>query len=48
MLEKASIYPILYADSQRHCYICHRKNLYLTKYMRDFINILVEVENPFL
>ena len=25
MLEKASIYPILYADSQRHCYICHRK-----------------------
>ena len=48
MREKASTYPILYADSQRHCYICHRKNLYLTKYMRDFINILVEVENPFL
>lgn len=25
-----------------------QKNLYLTKYVRDFINILVEVENPFL
>lgn len=48
MAEKAVIYPILNTGSQRHCYICHRKNLYLTKYMRDFINILVEVENPFL
>lgn len=48
MEEKAVIYPILNAGSQRHCYICHRKNLYLTKYMRDFINTLVEVENPFL
>ena len=48
ILEKAVIYPILNAGSQRHCYICHRKNLYLTKYMQDFINILIEVENPFL
>lgn len=48
MEERAVTYPILNAGSQRHCYICHRKNLYLTKYMRDFINTLVEVENPFL
>ena len=48
MLERAVTYPILNTNSQRHCYICHKKNLYLTKYMRDFINILVEVENPFL
>lgn len=48
MAKKAVIYPILNTGSQRHCYICHRKNLYLTKYMKDFINILVEVENPFL
>ena len=48
MTEQSAIYPILDADSKRHCYICHRKNLYLTKYMRDFISILVEVENPFL
>lgn len=48
MQEISVTYPILNAGSQRHCYICHRKNLYLTKYMRDFINILVEVDNPFL
>lgn len=48
MIRQAVTYPILNTGSQRHCYICHRKNLYLTKYMRDFIHILVEVENPFL
>ena len=48
MMEQAVIYPILNANSQRHCYICHHKNLYLTKYMRDFIHILVEAENPYL
>lgn len=48
MIHQGVIYPILNTGSQRHCYICHRKNLYLTKYMRDFINILIEVENPFL
>lgn len=48
IIRQAVTYPILNTGSQRHCYICHRKNLYLTKYMRDFINILVEVENPFL
>ncbi len=42
------IYPLLGADNRRHCYVCHRKDLYLTKYMRDFISILSEVENPFL
>ena len=45
---QAHIYPLQDIDSKRHCYICHRKDLYLTKYMRDFISILSEVENPFL
>lgn len=44
----SSTYPILGVESKRHCYICHRQDLYLTKYMKDFINILLEVENPFL
>lgn len=48
MLEYGLTYPILGINSQRHCYICHRKDLYLTKYMKDFINILLEAENPFL
>lgn len=48
MQAKAAVYPLLGTDSMRHCYICHRKDLYLTKYMKDFINILLEVENPFL
>lgn len=39
---QASMYPLKDADSKRHCYACHRRDLYLTKYMRDFINILAE------
>ena len=46
--QNAAIYPLMGTDSMRHCYICHRKDLYLTRYMHDFINILVEVDNPFL
>lgn len=45
--QNAAIYPLLGTDSMRHCYICHRKDLYLTRYMHDFIKLLAEVENPF-
>ena len=38
---QASIYPVLNSATERHCYICHKKELYLTKYMRDFIGILL-------
>lgn len=48
MVESSVIYPIIGVESQRHCYICYRHDLYLTKYMKDFIQILLEVENPFL
>ena len=44
----ACVYPLVNTSSQRHCYICHRKDLHLPKYMRDFISILSEVEEPFL
>lgn len=43
-----SVYPLKGVENRRSFYICHRKDLYLTKYMRDFISILTAVEKPFL
>ena len=43
-----SVYPIQGIENQRSFYLCYRKDLYLTKYMRDFIHILTEVDKPFL
>ncbi len=43
-----NIYPIKGIENRRSFYICHRKDLYLPKYMRDFIQILTQVEKPFL
>ena len=40
--EKAFIYPLLDTGNTRNCYICHRKDLYLTKYMCDFIRLVQE------
>ena len=40
--EKAYIYPLEDAGNTRNCYICHRKDLYLTKYMCDFIRLVQE------
>ena len=40
MRRDAVIYPLLGTDSLRHCYICHRRDLYLTRYMEEFIQIL--------
>lgn len=48
MRSRAALYPLKNTETLRHCYICHRKDLYLTRYMKDFIDILLEVENPFL
>lgn len=48
MYEFASVYPIKGIENRRSFYLCHRKDLYLTKYMRDFINIMTAVETPFL
>lgn len=45
---EACVYPLMNVGSQRHCYVCHRKSLHLTKYMQDFIEILSEMEEPFL
>lgn len=38
---RAHVYPILGVENRRHCYICHRRDLYLTKYMKDFIQMAV-------
>lgn len=35
-------YPLLGVDNPRHFYACYRKDLYLTKYMRYFLEILHE------
>ncbi|MBQ7795744.1 MAG: LysR family transcriptional regulator [Lachnospiraceae bacterium] len=35
-------YPILGVENPRHFYACYRKDLYLTKYMRGFLEILHE------
>lgn len=42
------IYPIQGIEQRRSFYVCHRKELYLTKYMRDFIEILSGLEKAFL
>lgn len=36
------IYPITGVETPRHFYACYRKDLYLTKYMREFLELLHE------
>lgn len=43
-----NVYPIKGIENQRSCYVCHRKDLYLTKYMKSFIQILTEMDMPVL
>lgn len=38
-------YPILGVENPRHFYACYRKDLYLTKYMRVFLEILHDIKN---
>ena len=46
LLPHCVTYPIMGIEHNRDCYICHRKDLYLTKYMKDFMKILTEREQP--
>ncbi len=39
------VYPLLGVENPRHFYACYRKDLYLTKYMRGFLDILHETGN---
>ncbi len=48
LLPQCVTYPILGIEYKRNFYICHRKDRYLTKYMRDFIAILTSDEKPFV
>lgn len=41
-------YPIKGIENNRNFYICHRKDRYLTKYMKDFITMLTDEEKPFI
>lgn len=43
-----SVYPIRGLENHRSFYLCHRKDRYLTKYMNGFINLMTEVDKPFL
>lgn len=43
LLPQCVTYPIIGIENRRHFYICHRKDRYLTKYMRDFIHMLTEI-----
>ena len=36
-------YPILGVENPRHFYACYRKDMYLTKYMKGFLEILHEI-----
>lgn len=36
-------YPILGVENPRHFYVCYRKDMYLTKYMKGFLEILHEI-----
>ncbi|MCI8888817.1 MAG: LysR family transcriptional regulator [Hungatella sp.] len=42
------IYPIKGIENQRGFYLCHRKDFYLTKYMKSFIQLLTTMEKPVL
>ncbi len=48
LLPECVMYPLVDIDRKRHFYICHRKDRYMTKYMKDFILILTEQKNPFI
>lgn len=39
-------YPLLGVENPRHFYACYRKDLYLTKYMRGFLDILHDMKDP--
>jgi DNA-binding transcriptional LysR family regulator len=42
------VYPIKGIENRRGFYLCHRKDFYLTKYMKSFIEILTAMEKPVL
>lgn len=48
LMPKCVTYPILGIENNRNFYICHRKDRYLTKYMKDFIRMLTDEEKPFI
>ncbi len=48
VFSQAVTYPLLGIDCTRNFYICHRKDRYLTKYMKEFISMLTIDDAPFV
>ena len=42
------IYPLLGVENKRYCYVCYRKDAYLRKYTKDFIDMLVGMDQIYL
>lgn len=42
ILDNAICIPLKETGLERHFYICHRRDLYLTRYMKDWISLLIE------
>ncbi|MCI8454416.1 MAG: LysR family transcriptional regulator [Lachnospiraceae bacterium] len=40
-----SMYPLLGVETPRHFYACYRRDLYLTKYMKDFLKLVHEIKD---
>lgn len=43
-LTQMAVYPAVGVENRRHFYICHRRDLYLTKFMKGFIEMMTNAE----
>jgi DNA-binding transcriptional LysR family regulator len=48
LYSNAVTYPLKNVDYNRSFYLCHRKDRYMTKYMKDFIRMMTLEETPFI
>jgi DNA-binding transcriptional LysR family regulator len=48
LYSSAVTYPLKNIEYNRSFYICHRKDRYMTKYMKDFITMLTIEDAPFM
>ena len=48
LLSLAVTYPLTGIENKRSFYICHRKDTYLTKYMKEFIRMMTSKDCTFL
>jgi DNA-binding transcriptional LysR family regulator len=48
LYSNAVTYPLKNVEYNRSFYLCHRKDRYMTKYMKDFIRMMTLEETPFI